>query len=108
MTKESVLDQVVALEQDVTHLIIEPYLTGRANYLVSEIEVRPYEQLQVLLGNFRKLPKGFSLHFSPQPEQDEVVARMVELVAGDGALAKLILHIGNYGDKTMTAQVWRL
>lgn len=74
--------------------------------LLKEIEVEPYEQRRISLGRYAvdKRPKGFSLEFTPDPDPDgSMVTTMTDL--GTPKKHELILHIANYGSKTVKTTV---
>lgn len=75
---------------------------------IGEIEVKSKEQPHMSLGNYRTAhpPKGFAIHISPDPEPDAIVTQITRLES-DGKF-ELVLHIANYGNKTISAEVWQL
>lgn len=77
-------------------------------YPLGEIEVRPKEQPHMSLGNFNNIspPKGFTIHISPDPEPDDIVTQVTRL--GEDDNYELVLHIANYGNKTVSAEVWQM
>jgi hypothetical protein len=77
-------------------------------YPISMIEVKSREQPHVSLGHFtdRNPPKGFAIHISPDPEPDAIVTQVTRLE--DGEDYELVLHIANYGNKNVSAEIWRL
>jgi hypothetical protein len=75
----------------------------------NEIKVRPQEQQRISLGSFTatKPPKGFSVGFAPNPDPaGSVVTEITSL--GSDSKYELVLHLANYGNKTVTAKVWQL
>ena len=70
--------------------------------------LNPSEQDHVSLGNFTANlpPKGFVIHINPDPEPDAIVTQMTKI--GTEWQYELILHIANYGDQTIDAEVWPL
>jgi len=77
-------------------------------YPISMVEVKSKEQPRVSLGTFNdhNPPKGFAIHISPDPEPDAIVTQVTRL--DDGEDYELVLHIANYGNKTVSAEVWQL
>lgn len=75
---------------------------------IGEIEVKPKEQPHMSLGNYsdEKPPKGFAVHVSPDPDPEAIVTQVTRLE--DGSNYELVLHIANYGNRTVSAEVWRL
>jgi hypothetical protein len=77
--------------------------------LVEKLNVKPGEQRRVALGSFTKddPAKGFSIDLSPDPTPvDSIVTEVSSL--GTPRRYRLVLHIANYGNKTVSAEVWRL
>ena len=76
-------------------------------YPVGELKIKPHEHSRLLLGSFKKdtSPKGFSVHISPQSEQESVVSSVTSLEKKNG-IFNLVMYIENYGSKTIKAQVW--
>lgn len=90
---------------DVSHLISKQ---SGGKPLV-EIEVKPKDQVRVMLGNFTQQnhPKGFSVEYSPSPDpENSMVSRVTSLESADHQ--RLILHIANYGSKPRKAAVTTL
>jgi len=51
--------------------------------------------------------KGFSITLNPEPDSPEAV--VIEITPlGTAKHCELILHIANYSDKTMSAEVWQI
>lgn len=75
---------------------------------LGEIEVRSKEQPHMSLGNFNDVnpPKGFAIHISPDPDPEAIVTQITRL--GEDDDYELVLHIANYGNKTVSAEVWEL
>lgn len=75
---------------------------------IGEIEVKSKEQPHMSLGNFSdtSIPKGFAIHISPDPEPGDIVTQVTQI--GDGKHYEMVLHIANYGNKTVSAEVWQL
>jgi len=80
-----------------------------ARQLVAEIELRPGEQLNISLGIFTEdnVPKGFSLHVEPDPDEDAIVAQITQLER-DESTTEWMMLLANYGPTTVSAGVWRL
>lgn len=92
---------------DVSHLI-SSQTSGNGKSLV-EVEVKPKDQVRVLLGEFtpQNQPRGFSVEYSPSPDpENSMVSRVTSLESADRQ--KLILHIANYGEKPTKATVTTL
>jgi hypothetical protein len=80
-----------------------------ASKLLGEITVKPQEQLRLTLGTFPvgQIPSGFSVELSPDPDPpNSIVSRITNLEAEQQH--ELILHIANFGSKTVTAKVWQI
>lgn len=75
---------------------------------ITKLEVKAHEQPRVSLGNFTSEhpPKGFSIHITPDPDPEAIVTQVTTL--GSEKEYELILHIANYGNKTVNAKVWPL
>jgi hypothetical protein len=75
---------------------------------ICTLVVEAHKQPHVSLGNFTadQPPKGFSIHLYPDPEPDAIIAQVVKL--GTEWRYELVLHIANYGNKTVKADVWPL
>lgn len=74
---------------------------------VGELEVRPRRQERVSLGNFTLAnpPKGFSLQVTPKRDSDAVVPQLTRLGATYDKY-ELVLHVANYGDRTVSVEVF--
>lgn len=79
------------------------------NYPIGEIEVRPGDQSHISLGTFsnNRPPVGFSTHLTPDPQDDAIVTHVARIEVGNNRF-ELILHIANYGDRTISAEVRQL
>ena len=75
---------------------------------LGEIEVKSKEQPHMSLGNFSYAnpPKGFAIHINPDPDPEAIVTQVTRL--GEDDSYELVLHIANYGNKTVSAEVWQL
>jgi hypothetical protein len=63
----------------------------------------------MILGNYAEEDalKGFSIQLTPHPDPDDAVVTQIAN-AGTSQQYKLLLHVINYGTKTVTAKVWQL
>lgn len=95
-------------ESEVSHLIRKLPKAIEHTHPLIEIEVKSKEQPHMSLGNYRKEypPKGFAIHISPDPEPDAIVTQITRLESEEGF--ELVLHIANYGDRTVSAEVWEM
>lgn len=77
--------------------------------LVGEIELKPGEQRRILLGEFSKdkPPKGFSVSFVPEPSPAGSMIAEVNSIGTPGRY-KLMLHLANYGIRTVSTEVRQL
>jgi hypothetical protein len=94
------------IELDATHLITNG--PGHVfTQLKGTITVKPREQSRMSLGTFNdtKPPKGFSIEVNPE-DAESVVSQITSL--GTSKRYELILHIANYGDVVVDAEVWSL
>lgn len=96
------------LDMNATHLISDTPRDKQAA-LVEKLDVKPGEQRRIALGSFTKddPAKGFSVELSPDPEPAGSVVTEVSSL-GTSRRYRLVLHIANYGNKTASAEVWRL
>lgn len=76
--------------------------------IIGEMEIRPGIQSHMSLGNFphHYSPRGFCIKVDPDPEPDDLVAQTTRLDHKNAY--ELILHVANYGDRTLTAEVWQM
>ena len=91
--------------------LLREHDNNTGHYPIGEIEIRPREQSRLSLGTFHKNkpPKGFVIDITPEPIEDSIVTQVTRLESGaGGASEELILHIANYGDKTICAEVRQL
>lgn len=95
-------------EEDASHLIVEEFRSAGAKRPVGEIEVRSKEQPHMSLGNYRATdpPKGFAIRIDPSPDPEAIVTQITSL--GTKEEYELILHIANYGNRTVSAEIWQL
>jgi hypothetical protein len=98
----------VRLESDASHLIVNEDNIPKGLHPIGEIEIMPKEQPHISLGNYTPAnrPKGFAIRIHPDPELDSIVTQITSL--GDNNKYELVLHIANYGDAQVSAEVWRL
>lgn len=96
------------LGMNATHLISKEPRNKQAA-LIEKLEVKPGEQRRVALGSFAKdnPAKGFSIEFKPDPAPADSVVTQVSAL-GTSKRHRLVMHIANYGTKTVSAEVWRL
>lgn len=75
---------------------------------IGEIEVKAKEQPRMSLGNFSDTnpPKGFAIYITPEPEPGDIVTQVTQI--GGDKHCEMVLHIANYGNKTVCAEVWQL
>jgi hypothetical protein len=75
---------------------------------IGKLQIKAHEQPHISLGNFTSThpPKGFSIHITPDPDPDAIITKVMTL--GSDREYELILHIANYGNKTVNAKVWPL
>ncbi len=76
---------------------------------IGKLEVKSQEQPHMLLGEFTSSfpAKGFLIQIEPDPDStDSIVTQIIKL--GTENHYNLILHIANYGDKTVYAEVWQM
>lgn len=92
-------------ESEASHLIVKGPNPPKGAHLIGEIEVRSKEQPHMSLGNFNSMnpPKGFTIHISPDSDPDDIVTQVTRL--GEDDDYELVLHIANYGNKTVSAEV---
>ena len=94
-------------ESEASHLIqISKAIDDK--HPISEIEVKSKEQSHMSLGNYTSAhpPKGFAIHISSDPEPDTIVTQITSL--GTDKEYELVLHIANYGNKVISAEVWQI
>jgi hypothetical protein len=82
--------------------------TNPAGDPIGKLQIKAHEQPHISLGSFTSThpPKGFSIHITPDPDPEAIVTQVTTL--GSDREYELILHIANYGDKTVNAKVWPL
>ncbi|HMI09195.1 MAG TPA: hypothetical protein VK497_02245 [Candidatus Saccharimonadales bacterium] len=75
---------------------------------IGKVEVKAHGQPRISLGNFtaNNPPRGFSIHITPDPDPEAIVTQVTTL--GSDKEYELILHIANYGNKTVNAKIWPL
>lgn len=76
---------------------------------VGKLEVKPQEQPSLLLGNFtsKQPAKGFSIQLDPDPNPAESIVIQITRLGTDKRY-RLVLHVANYGTKTVHAEVWSI
>lgn len=95
-------------ETEASHFIIKEADVTKNTDPIAEIEVKSQEQPHISLGNYTAAhpPKGFAVHVDPDPEPEAIVTQITSL--GTDKEYELVLHIANYGNKTVSAEVWQL
>ena len=95
-------------ESETPHLLVEQQYVGIDVHPLAVVEVKPKEQPRISLGDYvaEHPPKGFAIHIHPDPEPEAIATQVTKL--GTGREYELVLHIANYGDKTITAEIWQL
>lgn len=95
-------------ESEASHLMTTVSKALDNRHPLGEIEVKSKEQPHMSLGNFNDAnpPKGFAIHISPDPDPEAIVTQVMRL--GEDDDYELVLHIANYGNKTVSAEVWQL
>ncbi|MDN5274740.1 MAG: hypothetical protein JWP06_641 [Candidatus Saccharibacteria bacterium] len=93
-------------ELDASHLLFR-HGSHHTSKPVGEVEIKPCDQVHVSLGNFDKtnMPKGYSVQITPRLEPDAIVTQITSLETDEEC--ELVLHVANYGDKTVSAEVWQ-
>ena len=89
--------------------IVRPGTLNRDDTYIGEIAAKPYEQPHMSLGYFTPLSrlKGFAIEIIPDPDpENSIVAHVVAV--GASKRYELVLHIANYGLKTINARVWQI
>lgn len=84
-------------------------ISNGSGKLLGEITIKPRNQGRMLLGSYAASDalRGFSIQLQPQPDPEDAVVTQISN-AGTTQQYKLLLHIMNYGTKTVTATVWQL
>lgn len=90
---------------DASHLI-KNYEQKQTSHPIGEVEVKSRDQTHISLGVFSNIkpPKGFTTYVTPNPQDDAIDTQIVRLDAEDDTY-ELVLYIGNYGDKTISAEI---
>jgi len=90
------------------HRVHERVSNGRDSF-VGEVKVEPYEQQHTSLGFFtrRSQLKGFAVELKPDPDPENSVVTQVTPL-GSAQRYELVLHVANYGNKTITANIWQV
>lgn len=91
-----------------TPLAIKKLSSPKSAYAMANIEVRPTEQPHVSLGEYtsNETPIGFALYIEPDPEPDAIVAQIMRVDSTKNY--ELVLHVANYGNRTVNVEVWPL
>lgn len=107
MSQASVPIEKLRSESEASHLM-NTISKPLNKHPIGEIEVKSKEQPHISLGNFSSAnpPKGFAIHVTPDPEPEAIVTQVTRL--GEDDNYELVLHIANYGNKTVSAEVWQL
>jgi hypothetical protein len=81
-------------------------IISKGAHLIGEIEVRPKEQPHMSLGNYTStnIPERFIIRVKPELESDVIVAQIIKLEPKQ----ELILHVANYGNEIISAEVWSI
>lgn len=108
MSQASAPIEKLRSESEASHLMTTVSKALNDKHPIGEIEVKSKEQPHISLGNFTNAhpPKGFAIHISPDPEPEAIVTQVTRL--GEDDNYELVLHIANYGNKTISAEVWQL
>lgn len=103
MTEESSTNTYLNLE--VSHLL-KKHSKGLASRPIGEVEVRPNEQCRMSLGifNIKNPPEGFIARLMPEAQNDSIVMQIVS-IKPNNKVHELILHIANYGNSTISAEI---
>lgn len=96
------------LGMNATHLISDAPRNKQAT-LIEKLDVKPGAQRRVALGKFDKdnPAKGFSIELKPDSVPADSVVTQVSAL-GTSNQYRLVMHIANYGTKTVSAEVRQL
>jgi hypothetical protein len=96
------------LRLNATHLISDTPRSKMASF-IEKVELEPTDRRRILLGSFtsNNPPKGFSIEITPDPNPEGSVLTEVTSL-GTSKRYKLVMHITNYGVKTVSTEVWQL
>lgn len=74
-----------------------------------EIVVKGRQQPHLSLGEYDKetIPKGFSVEFSQEPMDDAIITQITRVELPEDKV-EFILHIANYSDQTIRAEIWEM
>jgi len=77
--------------------------------LIGSVEVRPFNQSRILLGNFtqQKPPKGFAVELTPDPLPADSFTTEV-LTSPNETGYRLMMHLANHGNTAITASVYHM
>jgi hypothetical protein len=103
------LEEVQSIRKSRTHSALVSSQSSVFTKYIGKLKVGRAEQLQMSLGVFGadRPAKGFSVEVSPDPQPEESVVTEV-IAVGSPARHELFLSIANFGDKPITAEVWRI
>lgn len=95
------------IETDVSHLIQRRDDIPMSNH-VSEVEVRPGEQMRLSLGIYdaKDEPKEFNVVVSPESEDGDVIRQIARLDLQKGEY-ELILYIASYSSRMTSVEIWQ-
>ncbi|MGH7158376.1 MAG: hypothetical protein ACREGD_04910 [Candidatus Saccharimonadales bacterium] len=82
---------------------------NKQTQLIECLIVKPGEQARTRLGSFTQEnpPKGFSVELNPDPDPpNSVVTKITSM--GNSRQYALVLHVANYSNKTIKAEVRQL
>jgi hypothetical protein len=76
---------------------------------IGELEAEPHDQPHISLGHFTRTShlKGFVIEIAPDPEPEESIVTHITAL-GSEKKYELVLHVANYGIKSVTVRVWRM
>lgn len=109
----SKLQAVHSIRRSAKELRVRPVTTSRQSTVftkyIGKLKVGPAEQGRLSLGVFGtdRPEKGFSIELRPDPSPAEsIVTEMFSI--GSPARYELFLMVANYGNRAVTAEVWRM
>lgn len=90
-------------------IVVRPTKSTVFTKFVGRLRVAPQQQARLSLGVYGtgRHEKGFSVELKPTPDPDESVVTQVFSI-GSSERHELVLNIANYGDRTVTADVWQM
>lgn len=109
-TPDNTQAPAVNLQLDATRLLyhVDVNSDHQHDTYIGEVKVEPYGQPHMPLGHFTPASrlKGFTIELTPDPDPEgSIVAHVMAL--GEANNYELVLHVANYGTKTVTARVWK-